>query len=80
MNYTFKLKGQQFRPERLNGCQVAAVLLHKFFGIQTKTYRTAKAVYLESWKKHAERIQTELDAERLKGWGFCYQTGKRIEF
>lgn len=78
--FTFKFKGHEYQPERLNGKQIAAGLLYYFFSISTKTYRTTRTTRANDWKKHAERLQKELDAERAAGWGFCYLTGRRIDF
>ena len=65
--FTFKLRGKEFKPERLNGKQIAAGLLYYFFGISTKTYRTTRTTRANDWKKHAERMQADLDAERAAG-------------
>lgn len=32
------------------------------------------------WRKHVAEIQAELDAERLKGYGYRADNGRRIDF
>lgn len=64
---TFKYQGNEYQPERLTAKQIAAGLLYYFFSISTKTYRTTRTNRANDWKKHAERLQAELDAERAAG-------------
>lgn len=63
----FKYQGHEFKPERLTARQVAAGLIHHLFGIETALYRTTRTARANDWKKHAERLQKELDTERAAG-------------
>lgn len=63
----FKYQGGQYQPERLTAKQFTAGLLHHLFGIETALYRTTRTTRANDWKRHAERLQMELDAERAAG-------------
>ena len=58
----------------------AAVLVLTGGRIQTRTARTIRRERARAWREYAERLQNELNAERLRGWGFRAIDGRRIDF
>lgn len=48
--------------------------------IVTRTAARVLADRRRAWRDHAAGIQSELDAERARGWGFRYCDGRRIDF
>ena len=76
----FQIKGNEFRTPYLNGWQKLAVAIYKLTGIRTNEYKHIERVNEACWKLHCDAMQFNLNEERMKGWGFSYLTGKRVDF
>ncbi|MBR1473077.1 MAG: hypothetical protein IJ602_02320 [Paludibacteraceae bacterium] len=80
----FQIKGERFQAPETRptaGAIFGALLLIATRGrITTATGRTIARKRAQAWKEHAAKIQQELDQERANGYGFCYLTGRRIDF
>ena len=76
--------GEQFHaPEiQMNPRTIAAffVLLITGGRVQTPTAQQIASERAKAWREHAAKIQKELNAERLNGFGFRAIDGRRIDF
>jgi len=80
MKMIFKIKGNEFRTPSLNGWQRLNVAIYKLTGIRTNEYKHIERVNESLWRGHCHTMQNDLNEERMRGWGFCYLTGKRVDF
>lgn len=66
--------------EQMNKFFSAVVLAISGGRIVTRTAARILSERRRAWLDHAAAIQSELDAERARGFGFRYCDGRRVNF
>ena len=64
----------------LSAAAGAAILKLSAGRIVTRTAARILSERRRAWMDHAAGIQSELDAERARGFGFRYCDGRRVNF
>lgn len=78
----FVYKWNRFQAPELSFRAMVGAVLYKISGglIETKATARYRAARSNAWARHAAMIQSLLDEERAKGYGFSVLTGRRVDF
>ena len=76
----FKYAGRRFDGPALSPAAVVGAVIYSLTGLMTPAARRYHNARRAAWHDHAAGLQSELNAERARGWGWRYIDGRRVDF